>query len=273
MTLENTNKSDMLSAIRTTLVEMAEPEYRNFTSGLLPGVENLLGVRLPKLRKYARQIRKTYGLAYLDETLNDSSEDCDGAEYLEEIFLQGMIIGSLKVRSESTARKSANAVSLTQIQAYIRKYLPKINNWSTCDSFCTGLKVTKEYPEQMWEFVQDYLVSERCYDVRFGLVMIINYFIRDPWFDELFDIFGKAGGTWQMREDNYYVEMALAWAISICYVYDSDKTYSYLKKMRTNDTVLDDFTYNKALQKIVESNQVSQEKKAEIRLLKRIKKA
>ena len=202
MTLENTNKSDMLSAIRDALVEMAEPEYRDFTSGLLPGVENLLGVRLPKLRKYAIQIRKTYGLAYLDETLNNFSEDRDTAEYLEEIFLQGMIIGSLKVRSESTARKPANAVSLVQIQDYIRKYLPKINNWSTCDSFCTGLKVTKEYPEQMWNFIQEYLKSEKCYDVRFGLVMIINYFIRDPWFDSLFDIFGRIGETWQQREDN-----------------------------------------------------------------------
>lgn len=273
MTLENTNKSNMLPAIRDALMEMAEPEYRNFTSGLLPGVENLLGVRLPKLRKYAGQIRKIYGLAYLDETLNHFSKDCDGTEYLEEIFLQGMVIGGLKVRSESTVRKSANAVSFTQIQDYIRKYIPKINNWSTCDSFCAGLKVAKEYPEQMWEFIQEYLISEKCYDVRFGLVMIINYFIRDPWFDELFDIFGRIGEAWQMRENNYYVEMALAWAISICYVYDPDKTYLYLKKVRTNDTVLDDFTYNKALQKIVESNQVSQEKKKEIKLLKRPKKA
>lgn len=273
MAMENANKTDMLPEIRAALIKMAEPEYQSFTAGLLPGVENLLGVRLPKLRKYAGQIRRTYGLAYLDETLNNYTEDHDGTEYLEEIFLQGMVIGSLKVRSESTTRKSANTVSLTQIQDYIRKYIPKINNWSTCDSFCTGLKVTKEYPEQMWEFIQDYLVSERCYDVRFGLVMIINYFIRDTWFDELFDIFGKIGETWQLREDNYYVEMALAWAISICYVYEPDKTYSYLKKMRTNNTVLDDFTYNKALQKITESNQISQEEKAKIRLMKRTKKA
>lgn len=273
MTVEDRKQPDMILAVRTALTEMAEPEYRSFTLGLLPGVDNLLGVRLPKLRKYAGQVLKTYGLSYLDETLDENSPNHGDVEYLEEILLQGMLIGKLKVRREDSSRKRVADVSLEQIQAYIRSYLPKVDNWSACDSFCAGLKITKEYPEQMWEFLKKYLKSERCFDVRFAVVMILNYYIKEERLEELFEIFGEIGKAWQKPEDNYYVEMALAWAISICYVSFPDRTLSYLEEMRTKEDILDFFTYNKALQKIVESNCVTPETKAKIKLLKRTKKA
>lgn len=271
------DKTKMRASIRATLISMAEPEYQRFASGLLPGVENIMGVRLPKLRKLARQVAKTYGTAYLDEALGQSAEqlpaDDDYAghrEYLEEILLQGMVIGN-----------SVNAVSITQILDYIRKYVPKISNWSTCDSFCAGLKFTKEHQEEMWEFLQDYLTSDRDYDVRFGLVMIINYYIQDAYIEKLPRIFNQVGEAWNNHnkgnsgaeqksgQDVYYVEMALAWAVSICYVKYPDRTQVYLEEMQSNAGVLDDFTYNKSLQKIVESRCISQEKKAEIKRMKR----
>lgn len=255
-------KSEMHTAIRDTLISMSEPDYQKFTSTLLPGVDNILGVRLPKLRKYGKEVWKTYGLKYLEETLeNPCNED---AEYMEEIFLQGVVIGNLKVKKDMT---------LSHIQNYIKSYLPKINNWSTCDSFCTGLKITKEYPAQMWKFLKPYLISTRDYDVRFAIVMIINYYIKDDYIEELYEIFNKIGTDWNSQSNPdqavYYVEMALAWAISICYVNYPDRTLEYLKSVKSQTTVLDDFTYNKALQKIVESHCVSLEEKAQIKLMKR----
>lgn len=257
-------KSEMRGGIRDTLISMSEPEYRKFTSGLLPGVEYILGVRLPKLRKYAKQIGKTYGLRYLEEMLIGPSEDNDDIEYMEEVLLQGMVLGNLKVKED---------ISLIQIQNYIAKYIPKINNWSTCDSFCAGLKIAKEYPESMWEFLKLYFISERAYDVRFGIVMIINYYINDDYIEEIYNIFNDIGKSWnnkpQPAQDVYYVEMALAWAISSCYVNYPDKTIAYLEEMRNQDLVLNDFTYNKAIQKIIESHCVSHEEKMQIKLMKR----
>lgn len=287
----------MHTEIRNSLISMSEPEYQRFSSGLLPGVENILGVRLPKLRKYSRQVIKTYGLAYLEEALAKSCADSGGIEhmedvlikpcadsgnieYMEEILLQGMIIGNLKVKED---------ISIMQIQDYIKRYLPKINNWSTCDSFCAGLKIARDYPMQMWEFLKPYFISARDYDVRFALVMIINYYINDEHIRELYEIFNNIGKSWNSRfklkpaqkgdkgsleidpssQNIYYVEMALAWAISICYVNYPGETMSYLEKMRDKASVLDDFTYNKALQKIVESRCVSVEEKARIKLMKR----
>lgn len=263
MLIMNT-KSQMRKEIRDTLISMSEPEYQKFTAGLLPGVDNLLGVRVPKLRKYARQVRKAYGLDYLEETLSRTDMDNDDIEYMEEIFIQGMVIGSLKVKED---------ISLIRIQDYIEKYIPKINNWSTCDVFCAGLKITKEYPAEMWDFLKPYLISDSAYDVRFGIVMIINYYIQNEYIDELYNIFNEIGKSWnnkpQSEQGVYYVKMALAWAVSICYVEYPEKTFGYLEEMKDKGFILDDFTYNKSLQKIVESRCVSAEVKERIKAMKR----
>ena len=263
----------MLSEIRKDLLSMAETEYRDFSAKLLPEGENLLGVRLPKLRKYAKQIWKCYGHMYLDAVLlsdfnkekTDSSLSKQKAteknlpqdEAMEEILLQGMVIGNLK---------AGNDQELTEIFDYIKRYVPKIVNWSTCDSFCAGLKITKQYPAQMWAFLQEYLTSEREFAIRFGIVMIINYYINEEYFNCLFPIFNIIGE----RHHAYYVEMALAWAISICYVHMPEETECYLRDMRSKPDVLDDFTYHKALQKILESRCVSTEQKGIIRAMKRV---
>lgn len=265
----------MINTIHKTLLEMAEPEYQKFSSKLLPEVNNILGVRLPKLRKYSRQVWKEYGSTYLEETLCEEYRKSHRNETMEEILLQGMVIGNLKDKL-----KEKNNISLKQIQDYIKKYIPKIDNWSTCDSFCAGLKITKEYPIEMWDFLQEFLCSKRDYDVRFGIVMIINYYIQDDYLEKIFPIFNQIGESCQTgyvysdvhaesEQELYYVEMALAWAISICYVYYPDRTMVYLQQMHTETAVLNDFIYNKALQKITESHCVSSEAKAEIRKMKR----
>lgn len=243
----------MLSQIRENLLLMAEPQYRDFSAKLLPEGENLLGVRLPKLRKYAKQIGKLYGTIYLDAVL---LSELNKKEYMEEILLQGMVIGNLKAEHDE---------ELASIFDYIRRYVPKIANWSTCDSFCAGLKITKQYPEQMWDFLQAYLTAGQEFAIRFGIVMIINYYINEEYFDQLFPIFNAIG----KRHHAYYVQMGLAWAISICYVHMPGETERYLKDMRAKPEVLDDFTYRMALRKIVESRCVSSEEKAMIRGMKR----
>ena len=242
-------QEEMLSRIHADLISMAEQEYRDFSAKLLPEGENLLGVRLPALRKYAKQIWKCYGHMYLDTNLPQD-------EVMEEILLQGMVIGNLKVENDT---------ELEQVFGYIRRYVPKIANWSTCDSFCAGLKITKQYPTQMWDFLQEYLTAEQEFAIRFGIVMIINYYINEEYFNRLFPIFNAIGE----RYHAYYVEMAIAWAISICYVHMPAETECYLKDMRSKPEVLDDFTYHKALQKIVESHCVSTEQKIMIRKMKR----
>lgn len=169
------------------------------------------------------------------------------SDYFEEVMLQGMVLGYVKA-------------DLEEILHYIKDFIPKIDNWSVCDSFCTGLKFTLKNKEQMWDFIVPHLLSEKEYEIRFAVVMMLNFFIEEAYINRILQLLDK------VRHEGYYVKMAVSWALSMCYVKMPAATIDYL---RTN--TLDDFTYNKALQKITESYRVDPETKKMIRGMKRKK--
>ncbi|MCG7337621.1 DNA alkylation repair protein [Sporosarcina sp. ACRSM] len=221
---------------RQQIFELIDEDYQKFASKLIPTIDNVLGVRLPALRKIAKEIAKSDWRTYLETT---------ESEYFEDVMLQGMVLGYVKADIE-------------EILSYITAFVPKIDNWSVCDSFCIGLKFTKVNQERVWEYLQPYLSSEKEYEIRFGVVMLLNYYIDDAYIDKVLQSLDR------IKHEGYYVKMAVAWAISICYVKLPELTMSYLNK-----NTLDDFTYNKALQKITESYRVDKETKEQIRSMKR----
>ncbi len=226
----------MQEKIKKQLEALAEEEYRIFSSGLLPGTEHVLGVRLPHLRKMSKQLARSEWKEYLQTAREDS---------FEEIMLQGMVIGCINC-------------SVQERFSYIDKFIPKIDNWSVCDSFCAGLKFTKEVQEQAWDFLTPYFMSQQEFQIRFAVVMLLFYYIDEEYIDEVLIRLDR------VRHDGYYVKMAVAWAISICYVQFPECTLVYL-----NQNSLDDFTYNKTLQKITQSLKVDKETKKKIRAMKR----
>lgn len=222
--------------IHKQLLDLAEPEFQRFSSALLPGVENLLGVRLPVLRKMAKQLAKEDWRAYLQQAAEES---------FEEVMLQGMVIGYMQADADEWLEQ-------------IARFLPKINNWSVCDSFCSGLKQTRKHSEQMWTFVLSRLTDAEEFTVRFGVVMLLYYYIDDAHIRQVLALLE------QVEHPGYYVRMAVAWAVSICYVKFPEQTEGFLLKNR-----LEDFTFNKSIQKIIESRCVSQQTKDRLRRLKR----
>ncbi|MEL7656157.1 MAG: DNA alkylation repair protein [Bacillota bacterium] len=228
----------MNQTIRERIFDRAEEEYKKFQSSLIPGEDRLLGVRLPYLRELAKEIAKEDWREYLK-----TAED----EYYEEIMLQGLVIGYAKAAPE-------------EILEFTARFISKINNWGVCDSFCTGLKIAKKHPKLVWDFIQPYLRSEKEFEIRFAVIMMLAHFITDEYIDEVIFCLDK------IRHEGYYVKMGVAWAVSVCYVKYPEKTMTYLKNNH-----LDDFTFNKSLQKILESYRVDQESKTVIRSMKRKK--
>ncbi|WP_145332602.1 DNA alkylation repair protein [Paenibacillus xylanexedens] len=226
----------METDIRTQLLSLAEPEYQKFAASLIPNISNVMGVRLPIIRKIAKQIAATDWRTYLDTARDD---------YFEEVMLQAMVIGHVQADLDEL---------LTRIAAFV----PKIDNWSVCDSFCAGLKYTKVHMDAMWSFIQPYMKSDQEYEIRFGVVMLLNFYLEEPYIHQVLPLLD------QIKHEAYYVKMAVAWAISIAYIKQPQVTMPYLKH-----NTLDDFTYNKALQKITESYRVKPEDKQRIRGMKR----
>lgn len=226
----------MEQSIKEQLLGLADAEYQRFATSLIPNINNVIGVRLPELRKLARTIAKGDWRTYLAQAESD---------YFEEVMLQGMVLGYVKT-------------DIDEILRYVADFIPKIDNWSVCDSFCTGLKFTLNNKERVWDYIVPYLLSDKEYEIRFAVVMMLNFFIEESYINRILSLLDK------VTHEGYYVKMAVSWALSICYIKLPEHTMSYL----LNNT-LDDFTYNKALQKIIESYRVDQETKMMIRGMKR----
>lgn len=223
--------------IQKELFSLADEKYKKFHSSLCPNTDNIMGVKVPILRNYARNI---YRNENWKEYLNFEPV------FYEEKVIQGMLIGFNTKENIGT------------IQNYIKDYIPKIDSWAVCDTFVAGLKITKKYPKEMWSFIQKYLKSEKEFELRFGIVMLLDYYITDKYIDDIFKILND------IKHEGYYVKMAVAWALSVCYIKFPEKTYKFL----LNDN-LDDFTHNKAIQKIRESYRVTKQDKEELKKLRK----
>ena len=182
----------------------------------LYNIPNVIGIRLPSLRKYAKSLSKKYSLDYL---LLNISEN-----YHDEVLLKGMLIGLYNL-------------SFNELKNYLTYYLPKINTWDLCDSFVSSLKITKKYLKDIYLLLEVYLKSSEEYIVRFALVMLLNYYLNDEYIDKIYTNISS------VSIDKYYVKMANAWLISYCLVKYYDKTYIFLK----NNNILDKWTHNKSI--------------------------
>lgn len=212
---------------------MAEPKYREFHSGLCPGTNNILGVRVPVLRKYAKD--------FIKENPNVSYKQIDD-EFYEEVLLKGMLIGL-------TAKNDFEA-NLKELEYFI----PKIDNWAVCDIFVAGLKFIKKNPQNYWEFAKRYTKSTKEFEKRFAYVMLLDYYITDEYIDEVLKIL-----LFEQSQE-YYVYMAVAWALSVCLIKYYEKTVNAMKNSKLNK-----ITYNKAIQKACESFRIDEDSKETLR--------
>lgn len=226
----------MEDEIRKDLFNMQDKKYKEFHSSLSPNVDNIIGIRVPVLRNYAKKLLKQH----------KQEEFKIGDKYYEELLLQGMIIGL------------QNRVSIENIIVKVNKFVPKINSWGVCDTFCAGLKITKKYQKEMFRVIERYLKSNKEYELRFAIVMLLDYYINDEYIDTVLKILNT------IKLDKYYVQMANAWAISICLVKYYEKTVKFLEGCN-----LDNFTYNKAIQKAIESYRITDKQKEDLRKMKR----
>ncbi len=212
------------------LASLADPEYKSFHQRLIPGTTMAHGVRIPELRKIARAIIKKDAPGFLVAA---------SPQTYEEIMLTGMVIGGMKCPIEER---------LAQVAAF----LPLVDNWAVCDTFSTGLKLKSlEEKEAMWTFLLPLFSDDREFYARFAVVMFLSHFVEEPWLHQGLAL------TESMTQEAYYVRMAVAWAVSVCYVKFPQHTLPLLRRQ-----ALPAFTQNKAIQKIRESYRVPKEDKA-----------
>jgi Predicted DNA alkylation repair enzyme len=218
--------------VRKELLALAEGEYQKFTQALNPGIANMLGVRLPALRKLADKIYKENPQEYLADTK---------IKYAEELMLEAMLICKQPFDLET-----------------IKNFVPKINGWGVCDTFCCGLKIKDSDKPALLKFIAPYIDSESEFDVRFCTVILLAIFDEPQYAKQALALLKK------FKHEGYYAKMGAAWAVSVFFVKARNETFAFLQNNR-----LDKFTHNKSIQKICESFRVSKEYKQLVRSLKK----
>ena len=227
--------------IRKALLDRADASYKEFQSALLPSVDpdRVIGVRTPDLRRYARSLAGTREAA-------DFLEDLPH-RYYEEDNLHAALIE--QIRDFDAA--------LTEV----KRFLPYIDNWATCDGFCP--KILRTDLPRLWTEIQRWLASDQPYVVRYALVRMTFWYLDAPEF--VSEALRLAA---EVKSDHYYVRMAQAWFFSIALVKQYDAALPYLTEHR-----LPVWVHNKAIQKAIESYRPSPEVKAYLKTLKRRKRA
>ena len=218
------------------LKEMHDPTYQAFNEKLIPGIGKSYGVRIPQLRALAKEIAGQDFRAFLASARADSHE---------ETMLQGLVIALARCDIEERL-------------AFLKDWIPKIDNWAICDTVAAALRCPKQAVAPMYAFLLPYLEASEPFMVRFAVVMLMDHFLNEKDIDEVLQRFCT------VRHSAYYVRMAVAWALSVCFVKYPEKTLPILE-----GEALDPFTHNKTIQKICESHRVEADVKAYLRTKRR----
>lgn len=221
--------------IRARLCALQDEGYRAFHSRLMPTVppETVIGVRVPALRRLAKRLAGTpQAEAFLQELPHI---------YYEENNLHAFLLESI--------RDYDAALAATE------KFLPYIDNWATCDSFCP--KVFAKHKEDLLPVLRRWMASDHPYTVRYGMEMLMRYYLDEDFRPE------HLAWAAAVHSGEYYINMMRAWYFATALAKQPEAALPWLTARR-----LDVWTHNKTIQKAVESSRIPAETKAFLRTLR-----
>ena len=221
--------------IRERLMSLADEAYRDFQAKLMPTIDKntVIGVRMPEIKKLAKELR---GTREAEEFLNAPKH-----KYYDENTLHISLLNLEKDFDRALERTTA--------------FLPYIDNWAVCDML-SPKAFSKNLP-CLYDHILLWLRSDKPYTVRFGIGMLMRYFL-DENFDEKY-LTIVAG----IKSDEYYVNMMCAWYFATALTKQYESTLPYFTENR-----LEKWVHNKAISKARDSYRVEKEKKDYLKTLR-----
>ena len=224
-----------MQSITDQLFALQDLEYKQFHSKLMPTTnpDDIIGVRTPMLRKFAKEIAKSTNVERFLEELPH--------KFYEENNLHGFLIESIK--------------DFDACIAALNTFLPYVDNWATCDMMAP--KALKKDLPRLYEQVKIWVASGETYTIRFGVNMLMKYYLEAAFLPEYPELVAS------VQSEEYYVKMVVAWYFATALAKQYEAVLPYLTNRR-----LDMWTHNKTIQKAVESYRITPEQKAYLKTLK-----
>lgn len=217
------------------LLSLKDEKYCEFSKKLVPDTKKeIIGVRAPLIK---RLIKENNDFTLISNFFQEKHV------FHEEFLLHGLLIATIK--------------DVNQALSLLSEFVNQIDNWAVCDSTVSALKIFKKYPKQALDFAKKSILSPNPYVVRFGVVILLDYFLDDNFSNEIITLVKN------ISSEHYYVNMAIAWFFSVALVKQYDTALSVILEKN-----LPKFVNNKSIQKAIESFRIDKDKKEYLRKLK-----
>ena len=217
------------------LKSISEKEYKEFSSKITFTKYEILGIRLPKLRRIAKEISKGDYLSFLKVSENT---------YYEEVMLKLLVMANIK--------------DINELMLYFDNAVNLIDNWALCDTFCNSLKIVKKNKDYFLTKIDELMKSKQTYHIRVGLILLLCFYVEEEYLELILKYLDN------IKSDEYYVNMGEAWLICEIFIKYENIGLKYLEHNKLNK-----FTINKSISKIRDSYRVSKEMKDYILKFKR----
>lgn len=210
-----------------------------YTTHVLKETKPVIGIRLPELRNIAKQIAK--------EDYRFFMEHCP-VDYFEQEILKAYTIGYAKDEIET-------------ILSYADTFIPTIHDWAVNDAFCQNFTIARKHRERVFTWLEGYAEKQEEFSQRVVAVLLMSHFLTDEYIERVLRMMNV------LQFPAYYTRMGVAWCIATAYAKYPKETHAFLL-----DNRLEDWTFNKAIQKMRESFRISKEDKEILNQMKRVKK-
>ena len=220
--------------VQQRLFALRDEEYARFQSALIPNIpkETVIGVRMPLMRKLAKEIAgEAETQAFLTELPH---------AYYDENILHSVLLSQMK--------------DYGACMEAVEAFLPHIDNWAVCD--CLSPKVFAGHKPELMENIRKWAKSGHVYTCRFGLEMLMTHFLDGDFEPEYLELPAS------VKLEDYYAKMMVAWFFATALAKQWDAAVVYLEQNR-----LEPWTHNKTIQKARESYRISAEQKEYLKTL------
>lgn len=224
-----------METIEKMLFEIRDAEYAAFQAKLTPSVDKelFIGVRVPEVRKLAKQLK--------NDPITEKFISELPHKYYDENMLHGLLVSEIRDYNKAVEE--------------MERFLPFVDNWAVCDIMSP--KVFRKHKAELINSIRKWVSSDETYTVRFGIEMLMSHFLDEDFKAEYLEIPAI------IRSEEYYVNMMIAWFFATALAKQWESTVPYIENNR-----LDKWTHNKTIQKAVESYRITDEQKIYLKTLR-----
>jgi 3-methyladenine DNA glycosylase AlkD len=231
-------RENFMNWIEQRLFELkdTESQYRTFNARVVATADpaTMLGVRVPKLRRLAKEILRSDSRdAFLGELPHT---------YYEEYLLHAFVLDEEKDAERTIAE--------------LGRLLPFVDNWAVSDALMP--KSFRKLPAvRLEELSRKWMASEHEYTKRFGISLLMHYLLPEHFRPEHL-MWAK-----EAEDGRYYVEMMIGWYVAEALVTQEETVLPFIEAK-----ALPEKTERIAIQKALDSRRIAPTMKEHLRQIR-----